>query len=395
MATSYFYAVCLVTAMWAAGVLPESTRAFSCPGQPGHWHVDCPVNCTCQEVCNTYLRRWVKQVSCVSHTTLHEITFPPTTQDISISNVAGITTIPANLFSGLTDVLSVDIYNVSMSESPPANLLSELQGLRTLRLVSVRPVNLKMFSNLRQLNQLDLHNNDLQNVQVQAGVFHTLTSLTHLHLEANSLTYLEPGWFHDTVNLQAISVSDNNIHYIDNNTFQYLSQLSELNLQKNPLVRVEMNAFHKLNNLRSIYVDRSQLDTVGPVLIYAQLPELTNLYLQTSRHYWKHVTTFNQTWYFRGCPPGYCVNSLSCSVSRNTPWCVCTKEYEGDRCDVQRISRGEFLGIFVSAMVLVGISVVIILVNVGRVVARSCKLPRFRKLQETPQPSASPMPQMT
>ncbi|CAH1262744.1 IGFALS [Branchiostoma lanceolatum] len=395
MATFYFYVVCLVTVMGTGGVLLKSTRTLSCPGQPGHWHVECPANCTCQESCNTYLRRWVKQVSCVSRTTLRGITFPPTTQDISISNVAGITTIPPDLFSGLTDVLSVDIFNVSMATSPPASLLSELVGLRTLRLVSVKPVNLKMFANLRQLNQLDLHNNDLENVQVQAGVFHTLTSLTHLHLESNSLTYLESGWFHDTVNLETISVSDNNIHYIDNNTFQYLSELSELNLQQNPFVRVEMNAFHNLNNLRSIYMDRNQLDTVGPVLIHAQLPQLTNLYLQTSRYYWKHVTAFNQTWYFRGCPPGYCVNSLSCSVSRNTPWCVCTKEYKGDRCDVRRISRGQFLGIFVTAMVLVGISVVIILVNVGRVVARSCQLPRFRKLQETPQPPQTPMPQMT
>ena len=97
-----------------------------------------------------------------------------------------LTTLPANLFSGLSSLERLEVFRASSLTTLPANLFSGLDGLRSLSLVDNRLIGLPagIFSGLDGLRSLSLVDNRL--TRLPAGIFSGLTGLTHLFTSGNA-----------------------------------------------------------------------------------------------------------------------------------------------------------------------------------------------------------------
>ena len=130
------------------------------------------------------------------------------------------------------------------------------------------------FSGLRRLKYIDIVRADITDIRY---TFQGLTALTHLGLEGNKISQLDPDEFKDLISLSFLDLDGNGISIASPDAFNGLSKLIHLSLSGNPLfplgsiyrltklVRLQLNynsyrtlspdPFEQLNNLRYIYAD--------------------------------------------------------------------------------------------------------------------------------------------
>jgi len=119
-----------------------------------------------------------------------------------------LTTLPENIFSGLTN-LEILIITGNKLQTMPAGIFTGLNKLRWLYLNSNRLQTLPagIFAGLDELWLLDLSSNKLQTLPV--GIFDGLTSLVELKLNENQLTTLPIGIFKDPYSLLLLDLTNN------------------------------------------------------------------------------------------------------------------------------------------------------------------------------------------
>ena len=156
-----------------------------------------------------------------------------TTTDLSgisgtlrVSDNAGLTTLQAGDFTGMTSLKWLTLERNSLSSLPSG-----------------------IFSDLTSLTRLDLDNNKL--TALPANVFDNLTSLQKLFLNSNHLGSLPTDVFDNLTGLTRLTLYNNRLTTLPAGIFEKLTSLPELSLSKNRLATLPSSVFREtLENLR-------------------------------------------------------------------------------------------------------------------------------------------------
>ena len=209
------------------------------------------------------------------------------------------------------------------------------------------------FSGLSRLKYIDIVRADITDIRY---TFQGLTALTHLGLEGNKISQLDPDEFRDLISLRFLDLDGNGISVASPDAFNGLSKLIHLSISGNPLLplhsiyrltklsRLQLNYnsyrtlspddFEPLNNLRYVYADNPyfcdcSLSWTSVVVQYG-LQFISATCLEPSKSYKSDITNeklytnctdngvfncFNRS---KTCPPDYICRDLS-----NHTACTC------------------------------------------------------------------------
>ncbi|CAG7785709.1 unnamed protein product [Allacma fusca] len=154
------------------------------------------------------------------------------------------------------DVIELRLEQNEITEIPPG-AFSSYKRLRRLDLSNnqIQKIAVDAFRNLKSLTSLVLYGNRIS--VLPPGIFHGLTSLQLLLLNANRITCIRRDAFRDLHNLNLLSLYDNRIQTLENGTFDSLRSIQTLHLARNP--------FYCDCRLRwlSDYLHRNPIETSG------------------------------------------------------------------------------------------------------------------------------------
>ena len=153
-------------------------------------------------------------------------------QELSLES-SGVTSLPADAFSGLTALTSLSMGANRSLGGLPANQFSGLTKLHTLRLSIIGMTELPagLFSGLSELTEIDLNNNGFPSLPV--GVFSGLTKLHTLRLSNIGMTELPAGIFSGLSKLEVLWLADNQLTSLPDELFLGLTALTTLELDGN------------------------------------------------------------------------------------------------------------------------------------------------------------------
>ena len=164
-----------------------------------------------------------------------------------------LTSLPADIFAGLSNLTGLSLYSTTLS-SLPANIFAGLSNLTRLGLYDNALSRLPsgIFDELTALEELLLYGNALSSLP--AGIFDNLAALTFLNLADNDLTELPAGIFDNLTALTFLNLSynDNDLTELPNNIFDRLSNLTTLHLSNNALDSLPANVFQNLTRLSTL-----------------------------------------------------------------------------------------------------------------------------------------------
>ena len=167
---------------------------------------------------------------------------------------AGITSLQAGDFDGLTALTSLDLRSNSLSNLP-AVVFDGLTALESLYLGSnsLSDLPASVFDALTALETLSLGDNSLGNLP--ASVFDALTALETLNLNSNSLSNLQAGVFDALTALETLYLGNNSLSNLPAGVFDGLTALTELSLNNNSLSNLPAGVFSGLTSLESLRLD--------------------------------------------------------------------------------------------------------------------------------------------
>ena len=167
---------------------------------------------------------------------------------------AGISSLQADDFSGLTGLTTLNLIRNELSALPPG-VFDDLTNLRTLYLTKNRLYTLtnKVFASLNGLNILDLEYNQFTTLPL--GEFAGL-DLQFLGLEGNKLRKLPVGVFAD-LDVKTLDLSHNQINTLSAEVFSDLTSLTHLDLSSNQLDTLPAGVFDGLTSLWSLWLDKN------------------------------------------------------------------------------------------------------------------------------------------
>lgn len=203
--------------------------------------------------------------------------------------------------------------------------IPELQGSNITTLdVSFNNISLILqhdFGNWgRQLKFLYLSHNYIEKVDVSA--FLNLPELTHVHLDYNLITQMEPHTFEGNHKLWKLILNENNltvpehtgflnipslgwlelencnVSYLPDNVFKNMSKLVVIRLSNNRIQKLHSEWFSHLKNLRYLHLEGNQIKEIGPDM-FKNNQKLEWLYLrnnplnqtQFTRHNFLHASS--------------------------------------------------------------------------------------------------------
>ena len=134
-----------------------------------------------------------------------------------------------------------------------------------------------VFECLLKLVNLDLRHNLLQ--EINDKMFEGLVKLAFLDLSSNTLEEIQPGSFNRTGNLSELCLLNNMLKEIQPGVFEGLGNLSLLALYSNMLKVIQPGAFKGLGNLSELYLQGNMLKEIQPGA-FKGLGNLSELYLQ-------------------------------------------------------------------------------------------------------------------
>ena len=148
-----------------------------------------------------------------------------------------LTSLPPDLFAGLSSLESLSVGPNPLSEPLPEDLLAGLSSLRSLGLNGLRQTSLPpdIFSGLSSLRRLHLSTNRL--TSLPEDLFAGLSSLAELYLNGNRLTSLPAGLFVGLSALEKLYLHENQLTSLPERIFVGLSSLRTLWLTRNPYPR--------------------------------------------------------------------------------------------------------------------------------------------------------------
>ncbi len=136
------------------------------------------------------------------------------------------------------------------------------------------------FDELTSLTHLDLEFNELSTLP--AGIFDGLTSLTRLGLASNRITALPAGIFDGLTSLTRLNLTSNRIGTLPAGIFDGLTSLTRLDLDSNRITALPAGIFDGLTSLTDLRLHFNRLSTL-PAGILDKNTALTNLSLASNR----------------------------------------------------------------------------------------------------------------
>uniref|UniRef100_A0A0N5ASA3 LRRCT domain-containing protein n=1 Tax=Syphacia muris TaxID=451379 RepID=A0A0N5ASA3_9BILA len=122
-----------------------------------------------------------------------------------------------------------------------AFIFNATSNLRTLNMAFCHLTSLKKktFYNLKKLEALFLHNNQLQ--ELQTTTFSAMENLRHLSLANNNITTIEEKALDNLPALEELSLANNRIQFMPRGSFHHLNNLKYLDLSGNQLRYLDLN----------------------------------------------------------------------------------------------------------------------------------------------------------
>ncbi|XP_055078540.1 leucine-rich repeat-containing G-protein coupled receptor 5-like [Periophthalmus magnuspinnatus] len=182
----------------------------------------------------------------------------------------GLRTVPSEALDKLKNLQSLRLDANRLSAVPSLSF----RGLSSLRLLRLEDNHLEQtpggaLAHVPRLQALSLGMNRLRVLPPRS--FHRLTELLLLQLQHNHLHSLSPTCFHGLHQLQTLDLSFNRLHSFPS-AFQLLTSLQHLNLQNNFISFVPENTLRTNPSLRRIILLNNRLFLVGHVYKLSKLP---------------------------------------------------------------------------------------------------------------------------
>ena len=156
--------------------------------------------------------------------------------------------------SGLSNLVNlIAVRNRQLREFPPG-VFSELPNLQVLDLSDNPQMNLRadMFSRLSNLRRLGFHATELK--EIPPRLLSGLTGLEALWLDENRLSELPAGTFSDLSGLRYLWLGGNEFTTLREGVFEDLGNLEYLRLEENRLTELPQRMFRGLTGLWGLYL---------------------------------------------------------------------------------------------------------------------------------------------
>jgi Leucine-rich repeat (LRR) protein len=191
-----------------------------------------------------------------------------------------LTTVPTNIFNGLSDLQALDLSRNHLL-TLPAGAFNGLTELTDLDLFDCNLTTLPagLFNGLTNLQDLDISSNQLTTLPAQ--LFNGLTNLTYLYINYNALSTLPAGLFNGLTNLERIRLNDNELTTLPAGLFNGLKNLRQLAIHRNKLISLPDVIFNGLRNLQALYIHENNLTSL-PERLFNGLFHLTALYINSN-----------------------------------------------------------------------------------------------------------------
>ena len=192
-----------------------------------------------------------------------------------------LTTLPTGAFTGLTSLTTLYL-NDNGLETLPSGAFTGLTSLTALHLYDngLETLSSGVFTGLTSLTVLYLHNNAL--TTLPADAFTNLATLRTLYLDGNKFTTFPAALFDPLVVVQVLDLGDNKLATLPANIFDNLTGLIVLNLSGNGLTTLPAAAFDGPTGLRTLDLSDNNLTTL-PAMLFGPIGiNLSTLYLRAN-----------------------------------------------------------------------------------------------------------------
>ena len=140
--------------------------------------------------------------------------------------------------------------------------LRNCKNLTTLDLHMNQITNIDQLAFVGTLNltRLDLHQNKI--ATLPSIVFWALRNLNTLNLEGNQLATLDTNWFYMLPSLRYLHMQNNQIEELPDGMFEHLTNLFHVNLDNNKLQIIHADSFGRLPTLTIASFQNNQIDAI-------------------------------------------------------------------------------------------------------------------------------------
>ena len=167
---------------------------------------------------------------------------------------------------GLRTLTTVDLSSNKIVALPSELFKDPSQSIQEIHLQnnSISVLSPGLFSNLVQLQALDLSINQLTSSWINKSTFKGLIRLVLLDLSSNKITKLESEMFSDLYTLQILNLRHNHLEILDANTFTSMNNLHELLLSHNKIKYLDAYSLNGLTVLSMLSIDNNALNGIHP-----------------------------------------------------------------------------------------------------------------------------------
>lgn len=147
------------------------------------------------------------------------------------------------------------------------NMFEYFPLLKNLTIIDsqVKSIDSKAFSNLSNLELLDLSFNEISNLNENFS--DDLQSLKHLIINDNFIRMMNPNSFSNLINLKSLKLKNNDLRSVDHQIFAKLSNVELIDISGNPLVVIYENAFDNCTSLKTLVLEITQADLIPESLL--------------------------------------------------------------------------------------------------------------------------------
>ncbi|XP_014218318.1 toll-like receptor Tollo [Copidosoma floridanum] len=172
---------------------------------------------------------------------------------------------PKEAFSILGNLTTLSIRGHRIEELPSDIFADSLAALKVERFdfsngkLNLLPI--ETFGPLKKLKILDLHGNQIQDLQ--RNQFKGLRDVETLDLSYNLIDKLDASYFYDLTKLGSCNISNNRITELKRGTFARNSLIKVLNLNNNKIQKLDSNTFRGMRLLRRLYLSNNRISEVS------------------------------------------------------------------------------------------------------------------------------------
>lgn len=167
---------------------------------------------------------------------------------------------------GLRTLQIIDLSSNKIVALPSELFKDPSQSVQEIHLQnnSISVLSPGLFSNLVQLQALDLSINQLTSSWINKSTFKGLIRLVLLDLSSNKITKLEAEMFSDLYTLQILNLRHNHLDTLDADTFSSMSNLHKLLLSHNKLKFLDAYSLNGLTVLSLLSIDNNAITGIHP-----------------------------------------------------------------------------------------------------------------------------------